>query len=79
MKTNPSELAHERAAVETAVIVKIGVDQHATQVTICRQIDGRLPQPPQKITHEQLLRLVADHVARGHKVYTCYEAGPCAS
>jgi transposase len=46
-------------------------------VTTCRQIDGRVPQPSQKLTEEKLLIMVAEHLARGHMVYTCYEAGPC--
>lgn len=77
METNPSEQTRERAAAETAVIIKFGLDVHATQVTSCRQIEGRLPQPAQKVTAEQVLELVKEHLARGHKVYTCYEAGPC--
>lgn len=77
MQTNTSELGLGRAAVEAAVTIKFGLDQHATQLTSCRQVDGRLPQPPQKLQLEQVLRAVADHIARGHVVYTCYEAGPC--
>jgi transposase len=46
-------------------------------VTSCRQIEGRLPQPAQKLALEQVLQCVAEHLARGHIVYTCYEAGPC--
>lgn len=75
--TNKPERIAIRAAVETAVIIKLGLDLHADQVTTCRQIDGRLPQPSQRLTEDQLLLLVHDHLARGHQVYTCYEAGPC--
>lgn len=77
MFKHTSELALGRAAVSAAVIIKFGIDQHANQLTVCRQIEGRLPQPAQRFTQEQLLRTVADHIARGHTVYTCYEAGPC--
>lgn len=77
MQTNTSELELGRAAVDAAVTIKFGFDQHATQVTSCRQIGGRLPQPPQKLVEEQVLRMVAEHLGRGHTVYTCYEAGPC--
>jgi transposase len=76
METNTSRLS-ERAAVTAAVIIKLGLDVHATQVTVCRQIDGRLPQPAQKMSAAEVLRLVEDHLKRGHKVCTCYEAGPC--
>ena len=77
MINNTSELELGRAAVSTAVTIKFGLDVHATQVTSCRQIEGRLPQPAQKLSVEQVLQQVADHIARGHVVYTCYEAGPC--
>lgn len=76
METNTSART-ERAAVVTAVTIKLGLDLHATQVTVCRQIEGRLPQPAQKLTVAELLRLVADQLSRGHVVYSCYEAGPC--
>jgi transposase len=77
MQTSTIEQTLERAAEETAVIIKFGFDVHATQVTACRQWDGRLPQPAQQLTKEEVLRMVQEHVARGHRVYTCYEAGPC--
>jgi transposase len=77
METNTSEQSLERAAVETAVTIKFGFDVHATQVTACRQVDGRLPQPPQKLTAPEVLRRVQEHVQQGYQVYTCYEAGPC--
>jgi transposase len=67
----------ERAAVTAAVTIKFGLDLHATQVTSCRQVDGRLPQPSRRQSEGQLVELVADHLAKGHQVYTCYEAGPC--
>ncbi|MDZ7925780.1 MAG: hypothetical protein U5L46_00985 [Agrobacterium sp.] len=57
--------------------IKLGLDAHADQVTTCRQIDGRLPQPAQKLNEERLLKLVSEHRAQGHLVYSCYEAGPC--
>ena len=75
--TNKTEHIETRAAVETAVIIKLGLDLHAEQVTVCRQVDGRLPQPSQRLTEEQLLRLVRGHLDRGEKVYSCDEAGPC--
>lgn len=72
-----TENTSARAAVETAVIIKLGMDQHADQVTVCRQIDGRLPQPVRKLSARELLKLVRQHRAQGHLVYSCYEAGPC--
>jgi transposase len=59
------------------VIVKFGLDLHARQVTVCRQLDGRLPQPAHRFDLAQLLTIVRAHLADGARVYTCYEAGPC--
>lgn len=78
MKKNTStEEMAERAAAQAAVIIKFGLDWHASQVTVCRQIDGRLPQPAQKCQEEQLVKQVERHLAQGEQVFTCYEAGPC--
>jgi transposase len=77
METNNTNNGQTRAAVETAVTIKLGLDVHADQVTTCRQIDGRLPQPAQKLSEERLLKLVSEHRAQGDQVYSCYEAGPC--
>jgi transposase len=67
----------ERAAVETAVTVKLGLDVHAAFVMVCLQIDGSLPRPSRRMSFEQLLELVAELRSQGAKVYSCYEAGPC--
>jgi len=77
LTTNIIEVSSSRASVEAGVIIKLGLDVHARQVTVCRQIDGRLPQPGQRRSQEQLLAWVREHVAAGAKVYCCYEAGPC--
>ena len=77
MKTNNEVIGLERAAVETAVIIKLGLDVHAAQITVCRQEDGRLPQPAQKLGWAEVLVLVKEACARGARVYSCYEAGPC--
>lgn len=75
--TNLATIDSPRAAVQTAVIVKFGLDVHAAQITVCRQLDGCLPQPAQQLSAARLCELVGAHVARGQKVYACYEAGPC--
>jgi len=75
--TNIIEVRVERAAVETAVIIKLAMDVHAGQITSCRQVDGRLPQPPQRLSWQRTIELVEEHLARGERVFTCYEAGPC--
>jgi transposase len=77
MHANDTNNGQTRAAVETAVTIKLGLDAHADQITTCRQFDGRLPQPGQKLSEERLLKLVSEHRTQGHQVYSCYEAGPC--
>lgn len=42
-------------------IVKLGLDVHADQITVCQRIDGRLPQPSQRHPWEQVLELVRVH------------------
>jgi transposase len=59
------------------VIIKLGLDVHAGQITVCRQIDGRIPQPGRRCSEEQLVELVKEHLGLGDQVYACYEAGPC--
>lgn len=59
------------------MIIKLGLDVHAAQITVCRQVDGRLPQPAQKLGWAEVLVLVKEACQSGARVYTCYEAGPC--
>jgi transposase len=66
-----------RVPVEAGMTVMLGLDVHATQITVCRQSDGRLPQPAHRRSEAELLALVADYVRQGYRVYSCYEAGPC--
>ena len=65
----------ERALVEAGVIIKLGLDVHARQITVCRQIGDRTPQPPQVFTKEWLLVWVRKMVEVGAVVHSCYEAG----
>jgi transposase len=67
----------ERAPVEAGVTVKFGLDVHAAQITVCRQIDGQLPQPPQQKNWAECEEWIAAHVRAKAVVYSCYEAGPC--
>ena len=36
------------AGIGPGVTVKFGLDVHAAQITVCRQIEGRLPQQAQQ-------------------------------
>lgn len=63
--------------VETAEVVKFGLDVHKAQITVCRQVGGRLPQPAQMLGWERAIEWIGEHKAAGSDLYSCYEAGPC--
>jgi len=75
--TNVGEIKSERAPVETGVIIKLGLDVHAAQITVCRQTGGLVPQPAQQRRWAEVVTLAGGLVAGGARVYSCYEAGPC--
>jgi transposase len=79
MKNNNDTIAMERAAVQTAVTmtVKLGLDVHADQITVCQQNDGQVPKPAQKLSWPALLERAQSLVEGGAEVLSCYEAGPC--
>jgi transposase len=74
--TNAKKLI-ERILASKCEVVKLGVDVHARDVMVCVQLDGALPQRPQKMHAEQLVTLVAALVKAGRTVHVCQEAGPC--
>ena len=65
------------AKAEEEQIIKLGMDVHAGQITVCRQEGGLLPQPAQRMSWERSLGWIGEQVRSGAKVYSCYEAGPC--
>jgi transposase len=80
MKTNIVHGTEIRASVETGVIVKgtevkLGLDVHARQITVCRQLGDCTPQPAQMFTKLRLLGWVQKMLAAGAVVHSCYEAG----
>ena len=64
-------------AAKEKLIVKLGMDVHAAQITVCRQDGAGRPQPARRMSWEQLLAWVGELVASGAEVHSCYEAGPC--
>lgn len=64
-------------SVETADEIKFGLDVHKRQITVCRQVGGRLPQPAQKLGWDRAIDWMGKHKAAGSDLYSCYEAGPC--
>jgi len=77
MNTNNDQITMERAAVQTAVTVKLGLDVHAGQITVCRQDGGLVPKPAQRKSWPEFLRWVEVLAAGPVPVVSCYEAGPC--
>jgi transposase len=73
-KTKDSSLAK---AKEEPTTIKLGLDVHAEQITVCRQEEGLLPQPAQKMGWGRCLEWIQAQVSSGAKVHSCYEAGPC--
>ena len=69
MQTNLCEVVLERApgktpeGVQPGVTVKFGLDVHAAQITVCRQLDGLLTQPPQRDSVRLALQLQRSVVA----------------
>lgn len=57
-------------------ICKLGLDTHAASIMVARQWDGSNPQPPQKFTYAKFLVWVKEIIEKGHRVISCYEAGP---
>lgn len=57
-------------------ICKLGLDVHAADIMVARQIDGSVAQRPQRMKAEPLLEWVEKQIQRGYGVVSCYEAGP---
>ena len=77
MNTNGGIKARSEAKAKEEQTTKLGLDVHAGQITVCRQQEGLLAQPAQKMSWERCLGWIQEQVASGAKVYSCYEAGPC--
>src|SRR5512133_2104483 len=80
MKHNIDTGTQPRASVEAGVIfkglrIKLGLDVHARQITVCRQLGDATPQPPQQFTKERFLVWVRKMVDAGAVVHSCYESG----
>jgi transposase len=58
--------------------ILLGIDQHAADLRIVRQLDGAGPQPPQRVyPGDPLERFVKKQFTLARTVYAVYEAGPC--
>ena len=77
MRTNTENKARSEAKAKEEQVTKLGLDVHVGQITVCRQQEGLLPQPAQKMNWERCLEWIEEQVSRGVRIYSCYEAGPC--
>jgi len=77
MKTNTivSEVT-QNATTAKAEVIKLGLDVHRRQITVCVQEDGATPKPPRQMSATALVAWVGGLVAQGSRVISCYEAGP---
>ena len=73
--SNRSQDQGEQVLVVKAKQIKLGIDEHADNVCVVRQIDGANPQPAQKFTHEKFLIWAKKQTALAENVWSCYEAG----
>jgi transposase len=74
-KKTIAELASSGPEIKAGTLVCLGLDVHANQITVVRQIDHSLPQPAQRFTQEKLLHWVEKMLKQGAQVWSCYEAG----
>lgn len=73
--TNPLEAQVAKAAFER---ILLGIDQHAIDLRIVRQLDGAGTQPPQRIfAGADLQRFITKQLDQAARVVAVYEAGPC--
>jgi transposase len=56
--------------------IKLGVDVHLDRYVVVRQIDGGVPQPPQRFSPAQFFEWAQKQTELTEQVYSCYEAGP---
>jgi transposase len=77
LKTTNLRKLIDRLLASKCETVKIGTDVHARDVVVCLQLDGAMPERPQKTDADQLVGLVTALVKAGRKVHVCQEAGPC--
>jgi hypothetical protein len=79
MNSTKSEPIGGRAGEPRREESKLGLDVHARQVTICRQVGGSTPQPLQKMTPEAFLDWIDRLTSEGYTIVSCYEAGACGT
>lgn len=59
---NKNENGSEAKAKEETATLKLGLDVHAAQITMCRQWEGLGPQPAQKLSWEKALKWIREQL-----------------
>ncbi len=60
--------------------ILLGIDQHAADLRIVRQLDGAGTQPPQRLyPGSNLQQFIQKQLAQAKEVFAVYEAGPCGN
>jgi transposase len=57
-------------------LLKIALDVHLAWHVIAVQEEGASPKPPQRFKPADFLKWIQQKLAAGHRIITCYEAGP---
>jgi transposase len=76
MNNNNTRIESNGASGAKARLIKLALDVHADSIVVRRQIDEAAPQPPQRMSWEQMERFAAKQTRLAERVVSCYEAGP---
>lgn len=72
--TTTATLVPDKPAPVARHVFKLGLDVDLNYCVTAIQCDHGAIKPAQKLTRDQLLKWVKEHVAAGHQVHTVYEA-----
>ena len=73
---NNTRIKSNGASGAKARVIKLALDVHADSIVVRRQIEEAAPQPPQRMSWEQVERFAAKQTRLAGRVVCCYEAGP---
>lgn len=79
MKKQTNTNTHKATSTQTVVKakrIKLGIDVHADNYRVVRQVDDATPQPAQKFSPEAFMLWAKKQLTLAEEVHSCYEAGP---
>jgi hypothetical protein len=79
MNTDTGIKERSWAKAKEEQIRKLGLHVPAGQITVCRQQEGLLAQPAQKMSWARCLEWIQKQDSSGWKLNSCYEAGLAAT